>query len=151
MALRQFASESVREVAVWPTVERFRAPSSTHPPYRSLARHEARSITSDRAAAAVAKTEESVQSWHGFAWQTTVEVLVDVSSEALAQRLTQLGIDLLVVAEGERSTASAVRASERAACPALLVPSARDHLANAAPGDGQRRPRSFRLIPTLHR
>jgi hypothetical protein len=152
-ALRDFAPSEVRQVLVWLTVERFCAPSGTHPPYRSMARLEARNITIERAAKAQAEASEAMRLWRDFDWQTDVEPVFDVSADVLAHRLLDEEIDLLVTTEAERSAALAVKGSEKAACALLLVPVAGPANDLVLVGGDRRRGthRSSRLIPTLHR
>jgi hypothetical protein len=145
LALRQFASDEVNEVVVWLVVERFRAPSSTHPPYRLLARQEARDITAQRSERAEAAAAVVVQAWDGYGWQIGLEAVLDASPESIAARLLDQEIDLLV-SEGESGAGRmAAKASTTAGCPLLLVPSD----ASAASTLGTQRPRRNLFAPLI--
>ena len=122
LTLRQTGSSDLGEVFLWLNVERFRAPSSTPLPYRSLARTEARNITAGRVAQGEAEALEATRSWGSEGWQTRIESFIDATPEELAFRLRHEGIDLLVSEDRSRSPGLASRAAALANCPLLLVP-----------------------------
>jgi hypothetical protein len=136
-ALRELAGSEVSEVIVWLRVERFHAPSSTHPPYRRLARIEARNITAERASAAEAAAHESMPSW-AEGWQTSLEAVIDASAKSIAARLIADEIDLAVT-PGDRglSRELATAAAALAGRPLLLVPEL--DAFSSRPGSGERR------------
>jgi hypothetical protein len=121
-ALRQFASEEVREVSVWLNVERFRAPSSTHPPYRALARIEAHNITANRVTQSETEGRDLTQAWAEYGWQTHVEAILDASEATIASRLREREIDLLVCEDASETARLGAKAAALAACPLFLVP-----------------------------
>ena len=125
-ALRQYAAGSVREVFAWTAVERFRAPSGTHPPYRGLARVEARNITAERVADAESRAQALVRSWPASDWQAHAEVILDACTDAITSRLLTNQIELLIT-PGRAGLEGLVRAAAaRAGCALLLVPAKPD-------------------------
>jgi hypothetical protein len=121
-ALRQYASGGVREVFAWTGVERFRAPSGTHPPYRGLARVEARKITAERVADAESRAQALVRSWSASSWPTHTEVILDACIDTIASRLQINRIELLITPGRNGMEGLARAAAARAGCALLLVP-----------------------------
>jgi hypothetical protein len=124
--LRQYTPGRHGEVSLWTAVERFRAPSGTHPPYRGLARTEARNITADRVAASEAQANLVAYSLANAGWDVRVEVILDAGVEAISFRLGDNGIGLLVTEGGTRLAESARTAAALAGCALLLLPSHAD-------------------------
>jgi hypothetical protein len=120
-ALRQLASDDVHEVFVWLDIERFHAPSSTHPPYRQLARAEARNITAARIARNETEAWEAMRALTGHGWLIQVESFLDATPSLIASRLVSDEIGLLV-SEGEGTAGLAAKAAAEGGCPLLLVP-----------------------------
>jgi hypothetical protein len=127
-ALEDYASPEPRQIQVWLSIERFRAPSGIHPPYRSLARTEARNITAGRIAEAEASAKEALQRTEVRTAQ--IESLLDTDSAAVALLLQDEQIDLLVCQVGTKAAIIGGQAAARAACSLLLVP-------RSASADGQ--------------
>ena len=137
-ALREFAAGEVREVLVWLQVERFRAPSSTHPPYRGLARIEARNITAERAAAIETEARESMPTW-AAGWQTSIEAVLDASAVSIAVQLQAEEIDLVVtLGHAGRNRELGADAAAIAGRPLLLVPESGPDASQAASDKGRR-------------
>jgi hypothetical protein len=149
-AIYEFAADDILQVFVWIPVECFRAPSGTHPPYRDLARLEARRITEERRSKAEAETAKAVLAWSDFDWHTQIEAIPDLTAAVLARRLRDKEIGLLVASEGGRVSSLAAKAAKEAACPLLLVP-VTNRTPTARTPDGDRRLRLPRLISTFHR
>jgi hypothetical protein len=143
--LRQLALQGVREVYVWLCVERFKAPSGTHPPYRSLARQEAREITAQRVAGAEASAALSVPSLSGPGRETRVESVLDPTPEAIAARLLASKVDLLISA-GESGSGLGVKAASLAGCALLIV----NEDASGHPLRPEGTTRAGRLLRALH-
>jgi hypothetical protein len=127
-ALGQIASRHVTAVHVWVAIDRFHAPASTPLPYRSLARREARCITSQRVTQGEAEARKAVEVWQGYGWQTEVEVILDATPSDLAGRLVEQEIELVASEPGSADLAR--RAAILASRPLLLVP------ARNSTGDG---------------
>jgi hypothetical protein len=121
-ALRQFAAADGRQVLLWAGVQRFRAPSSTHPPYRGLARVEARNITVDRVTEAEASLAVAASALAGQGWQVEAEVILDTGMEGIIERLAMSEVELLVT-EPAAFGGQAEKIASRAGCALLLVPS----------------------------
>jgi hypothetical protein len=121
--LRQYTPARAGGVFLWSAVERFRAPSGTHPPYRGLARREARCITTERVAAAEAQANLVAHSLANSGWDARVEVILDPGVEAISSRLRDNGIELLVTEGGTRLAEAARTAAALAGCALLLLPS----------------------------
>ena len=120
--IQQLAPSGVKSVHAWMAVERFRAPSSTHPPYRGLARQEARNITAERIVRAEAEVAAAMRRWSERGWQATSEVILDLDATALAARLDERAIDLLVCDSGSALVRLAEKVASQTGLPLLLLP-----------------------------
>lgn len=148
-AVRSYAGAGPATLFVWPAVERFQPPSSTHPPYRGLARKEALAITADRVAAAATLAEDAVRSWTE-GQETQIEALLDLNSAAIAARLRESGIGLLI-SDGDSAFEERVRrAALEAGCLLLLVPPASTETGSRDHGSQGRRHYTSRLLRALH-
>jgi hypothetical protein len=119
-ALRRFAASDIESMRVWVNVERFRAPSSTPVPYRTLARIEARNITAERLAAAEASATEAAGSWSTSA-VVRIEAIAGADAEAIVERMTRCEVDLLACDAASGVVGLAERVAALTGRPVLLI------------------------------
>jgi hypothetical protein len=146
--LRQLAPHA-DAVHVWLGVERFRAPSSTHPPYRVLARAEARNITAERLLQAAAGAREAVATWAADIATPDIAAILDPTTADIIARIVAAEIDLLVCDADSGVVALAERAASQTGRPLLLVPAADDDLARTTQTRSRTNP-AARLLRALH-
>jgi hypothetical protein len=119
--LRSYAPRESLDIRVWVSAERFRAPSGTQLPYRSMARLEAQHITAERVAVAAAEAQESLPQWPGES-PLEVEIVLDVTGPELTSRLALQDVHLLVCQAESRLAGIGAQAALEAACSLLLLP-----------------------------